>query len=333
MKNMLAGAVIAALFALTGFPARGEAALVVQNIIEPGGCKEFRHPSDIVLSNGFWAKAGSDVTATIDQSEGPGTQGLLGMINVVCETKDPGPRLPLTEGRDYSGSLDAQLGVLSPPVLVQVGTNVKLPNPTQFYAVTGIWIIEESNNPCRIILEGHMVDPRFRTRSRPLGEFALDSCKTGIVTYIDSRNVGFDGPDNQFIRGLRVCMGGKDPIPPFGSGFDNTEIKGLRIRPAAVSENGAVEPQDDVKEWARPHCPDKERGDSREGWASLHTCPADEIVTGGKCVLPREGVRRSRRALHERAVTADAAGAREGRSWLLIEPFFNPLLYLLYAPT
>jgi hypothetical protein len=266
MKAARLGVVVAALLAMTAPRAYGQSELVLHQIVEPGVPTTFEHPSSIVLASGFWAKTGSDVTLSIVP------QSILQVFDVVI----PGAveaRLRATEGDDFSGSHDPEFGIGS-GASVQVGENTKLPNPKNFYAISAIGIEEENNNPCRIILWGRMVDPRYGTQwfiqDRFLAEYALDTCKNRVV--FGSFDYKDAGMSNQFIRGLQVCMGGKDPIPPLGAGFDNNEIKGLRTRQAAVSKDGAVEPVGGPpKEWTRPNC---------EYWASWNMCPNEQILTG-----------------------------------------------------
>jgi hypothetical protein len=110
-----------------------------------------------------------------------------------------------------------------------------LPNPAQFYAVRSIDIEEEGDQPCRIVLFGRTIDPRFQTnKNRRLGEFALTTCHGMIFT--DGKVAERDEPDNRFIQGLRVCMGGLGLYS--GGVADPYEVKGLRIRRPKVSEDG-----------------------------------------------------------------------------------------------
>lgn len=50
--------------------AQGQSDMVLNQTIQSGESKKYDHASGIVLSNGFWAKTGSDVTATITQTPG-----------------------------------------------------------------------------------------------------------------------------------------------------------------------------------------------------------------------------------------------------------------------
>lgn len=50
--------------------ARGQAEMVLKQTVEPGVTKTYDHSDGIVLAEGFWAKAGSNVTATIASTPG-----------------------------------------------------------------------------------------------------------------------------------------------------------------------------------------------------------------------------------------------------------------------
>ena len=88
---------------------------------------------------------------------------------------------------DYD-SLTSPVGALSGSpgdgaVIVDIGKNIDLPNPTTYYAVTGIRIVEKKNNPCELILTGRMVDSRYRaTKARILARYELDKCRTGFLS-------------------------------------------------------------------------------------------------------------------------------------------------------
>lgn len=74
MHAPTASVLIAAWLAFTALSApvhaQAQADMVLKHSIQPGESKKYDHTSGIVLSNGFWAKAGSDVTATINQAPG-----------------------------------------------------------------------------------------------------------------------------------------------------------------------------------------------------------------------------------------------------------------------
>jgi hypothetical protein len=176
---------------------------------------------------------------------------------------------------------------------VQIGENVKLPNPAHYYAVTHIALEEHRDNPCRISLWGRMVDERFRTPERKLAQFALDTCKIDqeleralADNHLNKEKelTGFGAP-KKFIRGLAVCMGGaRDPLD------SPTKIKGLRLQPAVVdqSDSGSlvtVIAEDDPQKSTQRHCPEPNKqgpdtSDWPDGWASWNLCPDDQLVTG-----------------------------------------------------
>lgn len=253
---------------------------------------------------------------TTPQAYGAGN--LLQTIEV--ESVDPpGPHRPPYQpgqGIRYSGrAVDAD-GY----VVVQIGENVKLPNPASSYAVTHIAIEEQRDNPCRISLWGRMVDERFRTPERKLAQFALDTCTIDqeLERALANNNIkdkeltGFDGP-KKFIRGLPVCMGGaRDPLGV------PTKIKGLRLRPAVVDQTDSgslftVISEDDPQTSTQRHCPEPEtkgKGNSEypEGWASWNMCPDDQLVTGVRVYFNPENNSNSDKTF--RALGVDCKGLR-----------------------
>ena len=73
-----------ALLAMTAPYAYGESELVLNQTLEPFVLKTYGHPYSLVLADGFWAKAGTDVTATVGN-------GLLQMLSVVEPGRQPAP--------------------------------------------------------------------------------------------------------------------------------------------------------------------------------------------------------------------------------------------------
>lgn len=194
-------------------------------------------------------------------------------------------RIRMTEGLHYSGSTFAERAGPKERVVVDVGKNVKLPNPAKYYAVTHIAIEEKRDNPCRISLWGRMIDPRFRTPDRKLGQFTLDTCNIDkdLVRALSENRIndkeitGYSGHENQFVRGLRVCMGGaRDALG------DATKIKGLRLQPAEVAEfrSPIVQSQEEMHGSQQTHCPDTGKTDPDAGWSKWNMCPDGQILTG-----------------------------------------------------
>ncbi len=70
MKATTSCAVIVMLLALSAPSAQGQSELVLKQTIEPGVSKTYDHVDGIMLADGFWAKAGSDFTATITHTSG-----------------------------------------------------------------------------------------------------------------------------------------------------------------------------------------------------------------------------------------------------------------------
>jgi hypothetical protein len=273
MKGITSCAIIAALFAMTPH-AYGESELSLNQTLEPFVLKTYGHQYSVVLAAGFWAKAGSDVTVTVGN-------GLLQTLSGVVKVEPA--RLP-EELVPYSG------GAATDNVLVEVGTNVELPNPTSYYAVDGIGIREQDDQPCYLSLWGRMVDPRYRGNlaGRKVGEFQLAKCNVKPEKkFLKGKDVSVGELDltGGFIRSARVCQYGG----PIGGGIDAGELKGIRILPAIVSRSGDIIPKDLKPEeqptLVQPHCAKdvilaNDQTGSASGWDHWVSCPADQVVTG-----------------------------------------------------
>lgn len=257
-----------ALLAITAPYAYGESELMLNQTLEPFVLKTYGHQYSLVLADGFWAKAGTDVTATVGN-------GLLQMLSVVEPGRQPAPF--------YSGSHSGD------SVLFDVGKNVDLPNPTSYYAVDGIGIREEGDQPCYISLWGRMVDPRYKDNlfmGRKVGEFQLAKCNVRPEKeFLKGKDVSVGELDLEggFIRSLRVCKAKKG----LGGGVDNYELKGITILPALVSASGDVSPHDvkprEAPTLVQPNCPKDTivAGPSEPtGWDRWVSCPAGELLTG-----------------------------------------------------
>lgn len=125
MKGITSCSIMAALLAMTVPHAYGGSELALNQTLEPFVIKKYGHQHSLVLADGFWAKAGTDVTATVGN-------GLLQMLSVVEPGREPAD--------PYSGSR------WQDSVLVEIGKNVELPNPTSYYAVDGIGIRRKTIN-------------------------------------------------------------------------------------------------------------------------------------------------------------------------------------------
>lgn len=261
---------MAAILAITPH-AYGESELALNQTLESGAIKKYGHQYSLVLTDGFWAKAGSDVTATVGN-------GLLQVFSVVEPGRQPDDGVP------YSG------GAATDNVLIEVGKNVDLPNPASYYAVDGIGIREEDDQPCYISLWGQMVDPRYKSKffaGRKVGEFQLAKCNVRPEKkFLKGKDVSIGELDlaGGFIRSVRVCQYGG----PIGGGIDAGELKGIRILPAIVSVSGDVIPKDLKPEeqptLVQPHCPKDvilaNNPTGASGWDHWVSCPADQVVTG-----------------------------------------------------
>lgn len=240
---------MAALLAMSIPYARGESELVLNQTFEPGSPKRFGHESSIVLADGFWAQAGSDFTATIC-----GEDCLLQTFDVESTDRLPAPT--------FSGSHSDD------SVSVDIGKNVDLPNPTNYYAVDAISIREKDDQSCYISIRGRMVDSRYNTRRR-LGEFELEKCQVRPAKkLLKGKVVSFSDLEGGFIRSVRVCKGG------LSGGVDNYELKGIMILPAVVSASSDVTtPAEAPRTLLQPNC-------AKDAWDQWVGCPADQIVTG-----------------------------------------------------
>ena len=270
MKGITSCAIMTALLVMTPH-AYGESELILNQTLESGVIKKYGHQYGLVLTDGFWAKAGADVTATVGN-------GLLQMFTVVEPGREAADLVP------YSG------GAATDNVLVEVGKNVDLPNPTSYYAVDGIGIREEDDQPCYISLWGRMVDPRYKDNlfaGRKVGEFQLAKCNVKPEKkFLKGKDVSIGELDLKggFIRSVRVCQYGG----PIGGGIDAGELKGIRILPAIVSRSGDVIPKDLKPEeqpmLVQPHCPKDvilaNNPTGASGWDHWVSCPADQVVTG-----------------------------------------------------
>ena len=211
---------------------------------------------------------------------------LLQMTDVV-RVLDPtpnGPRYAAPLG-DPTFALTGSPGTAS--VVVDIGKNVDLPNPTKYYAITGIGILERSDNPCQITLWGKMVDPRYPSFSRKVAVFELDKCRENKLSpWLDYKSVDFHAADGKFVRSVRVCSGHIPPLgflPPQGGQSSLAwDIKGLMILPGLVSPGQEeITSQIDPRTFVRPTClKDQHAVTLGPGWSGWSSCPDDQLVTG-----------------------------------------------------
>ena len=241
------------------------AQLTVDTVIAPAESREYLHHDEVVLQAGFWAKAGATVTARIQKT-------VLQLIEERPTPRTPGFIAPYDTG--------------DRGVTVQIGKNVTLPNPSNYYALTKIEIREMHNNPCYLRLWGGLLDQRFvrPTRDRVLAEYQLDQCNfassdefTTMGPGGDQLLVGFGVSANKYLRAVTACH---DPASD-----DGWEIKGLEVkagRPAFDGNTWIMEPLSDSDRAKHPNCPDKPGQtsfdfpglqDDMKGWAGL-SCPS-----------------------------------------------------------
>ncbi|MFP5286026.1 MAG: hypothetical protein ACLGI9_09840, partial [Thermoanaerobaculia bacterium] len=120
-----------------------------------------------------------------------------------------GDELPTAPGAsDRSPARDeddvTEFDVASGRSRVEIGTGVKLPNPTELYGITAIGVRERNNRPCEVQLFGGLLDPAFGPDERLVGELKLDRCGMGAGK-IDYKSASFTDRKNRFIRGVRGC--------------------------------------------------------------------------------------------------------------------------------
>lgn len=181
-------------------------------------------------------------------------------------------------GSDFSGSRGDNF------VQMPIGMGVQLPNPSSYYAINKIQLVESDNNPCFIRLSGRMVDPTYSSDDRIVAQFTLGKC-SGVVMYPEGSKIpeiGYGRAEQKFIRAVQVC-GGKglhqhhsDETP-----WSHWEIKGLRVLPGRVSKDGEVTAGEDRKQFMQPNCPDHPaKVEDGPGWSRWQTCPPGKLAAG-----------------------------------------------------
>jgi hypothetical protein len=210
---------------------------------------------------------------------------------------DPGETIPLLQATsepepgalaDRSPDVEALSGDAGDSsVEVRIGLNAKLPNPPRYYAVNTIEVQEGRDNACLLRLWGNMIDPRFSKGQdrRIVAGYVLDKC-WNYTTHVDMKQAGFQPSQSRFIRALQVCDHEHPRFTLKGpANLGNLEVKGVRVRPAEVSNGGAVTPRDEEHEFVRPQCPDKKAepvlgGNTGPGWSRWSSCGTGQVMTG-----------------------------------------------------
>ena len=168
-------------YAADRHPGTASAGLSVNDVVEAGRTKEYLDPDVVVLTGGFWAKAGSGVTVRTEltflqmsnqpHNPSPDDGRTADPFNPDC----PGVSIhsPCISGDDddFDSSVEVDIG------LNMARNRQPLANPASYYAITGIKIIEGgSNNPCWIKLYGDMVDPALFQRPERKMACGLQTC-------------------------------------------------------------------------------------------------------------------------------------------------------------
>jgi len=201
----------------------------------------------------------------------------------------PGVRVPLFSWEIANGS--GSPGDTS--VEVNIGKNVTLPNPTNFYAVTGVRVDERNNRPCVLTLLGAVVDPRYQSDTREVARYELERCKK-VLPGKDSKivdlseditNFDFRKQGKVFVSGISVCRGGG--VLQNIRHSSAWEIKGIKVQPTEVKlkeaqvHEGNLIVNPDVQSFTRANCQKSiQATDAKPGWDNWSDCPTGQVVTG-----------------------------------------------------
>jgi len=201
----------------------------------------------------------------------------------------PGVRVPLFSWEIANGS--GSPGNAS--VEVNIGKNVTLPNPTNYYAVTGVRMDERNNRPCVLTLLGAVVDPRYQSDTREVAHYELEQCKK-VLPGKDSKtvdlsenitNFDFRKQGKVFVSGISVCRGGG--VLQNVRHSSAWKIKGIKAQPTEVKLKDAhvleaklvVSP--DEQSFTRANCQKNiQATEAKPGWDNWSDCPTGQVVTG-----------------------------------------------------
>lgn len=182
-------------------------------------------------------------------------------------------------------------------VRVVIGKNITLPNPTSYYALTGLGIEERGNDPCLLRLFGTLVDPRYQGPVRVVATEKLEGCRSILPSLIDYKGVGFSKSSSyfnfnidgkQFIRSLQVCGGRGTLLPQRAYSSEMWKIKGIKIMASEVrlADSPLLRPdilmRNTVEEFIRANCPDRiaDAPKYKPGWSEWSNCPTGQVATG-----------------------------------------------------
>ncbi len=258
----------------------------VEDVVEPGVGREFGDRVTVDLTEGFWAKSGSDVVVKV------------GVVHQMADEPFP-PRDP----NDRSAEpfhLSGHSGAIGTGTIdIDIGTGINLPNEARFYAIEAIQIFEKTDDPCFVRLYGRIVDSgdlKGQTR-RVLAEYRIGKCVGKNVG--DGRMVALFPKESAdpggkldplgpwYLRSLQVCSGSGNILGAVSVGA-GWKIKGVKIKPGDV-QGGSTEV---VKVNAvhnhhpRPNCPDIKApsggpgGLTHSGWSDWKACGEGQLVTG-----------------------------------------------------
>lgn len=184
-------------------------------------------------------------------------------------------------------------------VMIKAGMNKFLPNPENYYAITGIGLEERWNKPCVLTLFGTLVDPRYQSKTRLVARHELKKCKgsplvdfKGFDFSGDITNFDFSKSGKKFLRAIRVCGGSGKVLPQQAFNSLAWKIKGVQAYPSEVkladspvldSEINALDAPGEMEDFIRTNCPvhlQADTGVNNPGWGKWIQCPVDQVVTG-----------------------------------------------------
>lgn len=255
----------------------------------------------LTLCSGTWVAA---ETQTIIRPDYDKADYILYMATVL-QNGDPKPGFTddaetstssgaIRQGTDGISGLSGSRGEES--VEVNVGKNTTLPNPTSYYAITGLGLEERKNNPCLLKLYGTLVDPRYQGGVRVVAKHELERCSRllGGLDYKDvhfpesEKNFDFTKDGKHFVRKLKVCGGHSTLLPQQAHSHQMWEIKGVKavasevkLEDSAVLKANVIELQR-VETFTRANCLNKVEAaaENKPGWSEWSECPTGQIATG-----------------------------------------------------
>lgn len=190
-------------------------------------------------------------------------------------------------------------------VEVNVGKNVELPNPTNYYALTGLGLQERKNNPCVLKLYGTLVDPRYQGETRVVAEQKLKRCRY-LLPGIDYKDISFPESDQNFdftkngkhfVHKVRVCGGHATILSQLAYSSQMWEIKGVKAVPSEVKfeDSPVLKPyvtelgENEGQVFTRANCLNIITGqENKPGWSVWSECPTGQVATGVRAYYAKD---------------------------------------------